>query len=400
MRNKYFISSLIIFLLLASCSTENTTQTVSENSETEKVQFFVWGPSFYSSIVDIGVYVDEEWIAGGTGTIISKDGLVITNQHVIVGGEFYEIYTYGTYDIEREEFIDPQTDEKVEPLTATLLGSSQCNDIALLQIDSKKEFNYLSWYGEDILPGLEIYTLGYPGVAGGEIAVTTGVVSFVNSLGDSQWTAPGYNTFAHTSPIFGGNSGGPVVTADGRVVGINYLTQSSFDEDFSISKAINNNYVKEIVENYLSKGINYLDIGIGSSALDIYWFLPEDDERQLTMHYIESVQPGSLGDIAALTQDSLLLEVGNNDIGFVQIGTNESSFELCNKLEEWENSTTDLLNYIAYSCSAETFYKGYISKQGFKKEIVFIDNPYDDTGFSLCNFQQVCIGYYEVMYGY
>ena len=241
------------------------------------------------------------------------------------------------------------------------------------------------------MPGLEIYTLGYPGVADGEIAVTTGVVSYINSLGDSTWTAPGYNTFAHTSPIFSGNSGGPVVTAEGKLVGINYLTEESYDEVFPISKAINNNYVKDIVDNYLSKGINYTDIGIDSSAIDLYWFLPEDDERSLTMHYIEKVQPGSIGEIASLLPDTLLLEVGNNDIGFIQIGTNESSYELCNKLEEWEDSSTDLLNYIAYTCDAEAFYKGYISKQGIEEEIEFIENPYEDNGFTLSDFQQVCL---------
>lgn len=398
---------LCIFLLISGCTSppaaqteKNTSLAESVDSESEKKQFFVWGPSFYSSIVDIYVYAGGESIAGGTGTIISEDGLIITNQHVVVGGDEFEIYTYGTYDAEAGEFVNPETNEIVEPLSGTLMGSSQCNDIAVLQIDSNRVFNYLEWYGEDIMPGLEIYTLGYPGVAAGEIAVTTGVVSYINSLGDSTWTAPGYNTFAHTSPIFSGNSGGPVVTAEGKLVGINYLTEESYDEAFPISKAINNNYVKDIVDNYLSKGINYTDIGIDSSAIDLYWFLPQDDERSLTMHYIEKVQPGSIGEIASLLPDTLLLEVGNNDIGFVQIGTNESSYELCNKLEEWEDSSTDLLNYIAYSCDAETFYKGYISKQGIEEEIEFIENPYEDNGFTLSDFQQVCLTYYEHMYGY
>lgn len=400
MRNKYFICSLIICLLFVSCSTENTTQIVSENSETEKEQFFIWGPSFYTSIVDIYTFADGDNLAGGTGTIISKDGLIVTNQHVTVGGEEYEVYTYGTYDYELQDFINPITNEVVEALPATLVASSQCSDIALLQIDSDEEFNYLEWYGEDIVPGLEIYTLGYPGVADGEIAVTTGVVSFINSLGDSPWTAPGYNTFAHTSPIFSGNSGGPVVTAEGKLVGINYLTEDLYDESFPIAKAINNDYVKDLIDNYLSNGINYKDIGIGSTAIDMYWFLPEDDERTFTMHYIEQVQPGSVGDKASLLPDSLLIEVGNNDIGYVQIGTYETSFELCNKLEEWENSSTDLLSYTAFSCSADSFYKGSISKVGIEVDVELIDNPYESAGFDISEFQSICINYYEVVYGY
>jgi serine protease Do len=259
----------LVLLLISTCATSNDSNSIVNNqndkapsfSEAEKNQFFIWGPSFYSSIVDIYVYSDNENIGGGTGTFISEDGLIITNQHVTVGGDKFEVFTYGTFDKITEDFIDPETNLKIEPIEAILLGSSQCNDIAVLQINTDKKNTYLEWYGDNILPGLEIYTLGYPAVADGEIAVTTGVVSYVNSLGDSPWTAPGYNTFAHTSPIFSGNSGGPVVTAEGKLVGINYLTVDLIDESFPISKALNNHHIKDLVENYLLMGENYMDIG-------------------------------------------------------------------------------------------------------------------------------------------
>ena len=389
---------LILLLLISFCGGSSATITDEEIpsfSEAEKNQFFVWGPSFYSSIVDIYVYLDDEWIGGGTGTFISEDGLIVTNQHVTVGGDKFEVFTYGIFDKITEDFIDPETNLKIEPIEAILLGSSQCNDIAVLQINTDKKNTYLEWYGDNILPGLEIYTLGYPSVADGEIAVTTGVVSYVNSLGDSPWTAPGYNTFAHTSPIFSGNSGGPVVTAEGKLVGINYLTEDLIDESFPISKALNNHHIKDLVENYLLMGENYMDIGIGSTAIDLYWYLPETDDRNLTMHYIDQVQPGSSGEIAGLMKDSLLLEVGNNEIGFIQTGTDESSYELCNKIKEWQEGKSDLLNYTLYSCFDESFYKGYISKEVSTKVTELIDNPYKDSGFSIDDFNLVCSGYYQ-----
>jgi len=393
----------LVLLLISSCATSNDSNSIVNNqndkapsfSEAEKNQFFIWGPSFYSSIVDIYVYSDNENIGGGTGTFISEDGLIITNQHVTVGGDKFEVFTYGTFDKITEDFIDPETNLKIEPIEAILLGSSQCNDIAVLQINTDKKNTYLEWYGDNILPGLEIYTLGYPAVADGEIAVTTGVVSYVNSLGDSPWTAPGYNTFAHTSPIFSGNSGGPVVTAEGKLVGINYLTVDLIDESFPISKALNNHHIKDLVENYLLMGENYMDIGIGSTAIDLYWYLPEKDDRSLTMHYIDQVQPGSSGEIAGLMKDSLLLEVGNNEIGFIQTGTDESSYELCNKIKEWQEGKSDLLNYTLYSCFDKSFYKGYISKEVSTKVTELIDNPYKDSGFSIDDFNLVCSGYYQ-----
>jgi serine protease Do len=393
----------LVLLLISTCATSNDSNSIVNNqndkapsfSEAEKNQFFIWGPSFYSSIVDIYVYSDNENIGGGTGTFISEDGLIITNQHVTVGGDKFEVFTYGTFDKITEDFIDPETNLKIEPIEAILLGSSQCNDIAVLQINTDKKNTYLEWYGDNILPGLEIYTLGYPAVADGEIAVTTGVVSYVNSLGDSPWTAPGYNTFAHTSPIFSGNSGGPVVTAEGKLVGINYLTEDLIDESFPISKALNNHHIKDLVENYLLMGENYMDIGIGSTAIDLYWYLPETDDRNLTMHYIDQVQPGSSGEIAGLMKDSLLLEVGNNEIGFIQTGTDESSYELCNKIKEWQEGKSDLLNYTLYSCFDESFYKGYISKEVSTRVTELIDNPYKDSGFSIDDFNLVCSGYYQ-----
>lgn len=393
----------LVLLLISTCATSNDSNSIVNNqndkapsySEAEKNQFFIWGPSFYSSIVDIYVYSDNENIGGGTGTFISEDGLIITNQHVTVGGDKFEVFTYATFDKITEDFIDPETNLKIEPIEAILLGSSQCNDIAVLQINTDKKNTYLEWYGDNILPGLEIYTLGYPAVADGEIAVTTGVVSYVNSLGDSPWTAPGYNTFAHTSPIFSGNSGGPVVTAEGKLVGINYLTEDLIDESFPISKALNNHHIKDLVENYLLMGENYMDIGIGSTAIDLYWYLPETDERSLTMHYIDQVQPGSSGEIAGLMKDSLLLEVGNNEIGFIQTGTDESSYELCNKIKEWQEGKSDLLNYTLYSCFDESFYKGYLSKEVSTKVTELIDNPYKDSGFSIDDFNLVCSGYYQ-----
>ena len=75
---------LCIFLLISGCTSPptaqteiNTLQTESVDSESEKKQFFVWGPSFYSSIVDIQVYANNEFIAGGTGTIITEEAFFI-----------------------------------------------------------------------------------------------------------------------------------------------------------------------------------------------------------------------------------------------------------------------------------------------------------------------------------
>ena len=59
---------IILLLLISFCvgsSATITDEEIPSFSEVEKNQFFIWGPSFYSSIVDIYVYSDDEWIGGG-----------------------------------------------------------------------------------------------------------------------------------------------------------------------------------------------------------------------------------------------------------------------------------------------------------------------------------------------
>ncbi len=406
-----YIGYLFLFVIIACTTTSNTTtpktKQLSTNeiliSETEKNKFYVYGTSFYSSIVDIYVYLNEEvyendntqTLAGGTGAFISSDGYIVTNQHVTVGGEFFEIWTYAEKDYEQGIYIDPSTGEEATPLFAELVGSSQCNDISLLKVKSETQFNHLEWYGDDFKPGLEIYTLGYPGVADGNIAVTTGVVSYLNSFGDTDWTSPGYETFAHTAPIFAGNSGGPVVSSDGKIVGISNMAGEPLGESFSLSNAINNDYVQYIIEEHLIKGKDYMDIGMGSIAIDMWWFLDEDDDRVFTSHFIEYLQPNGIADIGGLNENDLLIEVGS-----VNIGENEYSTIFCDQIKKWYDDTSLTLDYIAYSCSGSYFYTGEFHKEKIYISTNQIDSPYISSGFENSDFDLICDNFIEYYYNY
>ncbi len=409
----------LIFICISACNTGSVSDNL--NNETEKSNFYVYGTSFYSSIVDITVHSNENCkviynedfesftdeqkeevlkkctdslIAAGTGTFITSDGYIITNQHVTIGGVYFEIYTYAEYDIEKDIFIDPTTGERIQILEAELVASSQCNDISLLKVNSDKEFNHLDWYGDDFKPGLEVYTLGYPGIAEGNIAVTTGVISYLDSNGNTAWTAPGYETFAHTSPIFSGNSGGPVVSAEGKIVGINNMTYQAPGEAFPVTNAINNDYVEFIVNEYLIKGINYMDIGMESKATDMWWFLNEGDDRSFTLHFIETLQPNGIADVGGLNEGDLLIEVNNE-----RIGEFEYSHQFCEVLKEWENSDNNSIDYIAYSCSDSLFYKGTFNKDKSSSSIENgIGNRYLNE-FTSDDFNLVCDKFLDFYYG-
>ena len=393
--SKYIILSFV-FLLVTTCINTPVEDSDSISSQSEKQLFYVYGESFYSSIVDIAVYDEsEEYLWGGTGTYINSDGYIVTNQHVSVGGSFYDIYPYSMRDLNTGKFIDPITGNTVEPLEAKLIASSQCNDISLLKVDSDIEVNYLEWYGKDFSPGLEVYTLGYPGIADGNIAVTTGVVSFLNSDGDTDWTAPGRNTFAHTAPIYGGNSGGPVVSSEGKIVGINNMSvPGDRVGDFELSSAINNDFVKNLIDNFLIKGIDYQDLGMESKATDMWWFLEEDDSREFTLHFIERLHPNGIAYNSGLKVNDLLIKVNNQRIGEFELST-----QLCDVLKEWEESENNSIDYLAYSCSNQTFYKGTFNKDKSKSTVNNSIGNQFDSDFTNDDFDRVCDNFLDFEYG-
>lgn len=354
-----------------------------EISKTNKDKFFTWGTEYFKSIVDIGYLdADDNIIKLGTGAIISSDGYVITNYHVVVGVQDFALFNYSEYDPEQKKWIDPETNEAVEMLSANWISGSMCNDLALLKINSEREFSNLDWYG-DFEPGLEVFTLGYPSVGQGEMTVSNGVVSSLRYFGDTQWAAPGFNTFGHTAPIFFGNSGSPVLSQDGKIVGINYTAYQEEDEQFSISYAIDNQIIQQIVDGYLIRGNDYQSIGVDGAAQNLYLYLPEDDDRNLSFYYVDLVHPGSIAENAKIEENELLFFFGDYYVGqddFSDFGVDGAPMlsDLCGLINDWEKSADESIELTLYSCSLEEFYVATLSKSGESYEPFRVDNPFED----------------------
>ena len=353
------------------------------NNDNKKSQFFTWGTEYFKSIVDIGYLdADDNLVELGTGAIISSDGYVITNYHVATGQKEFALFNYAEYDPKQNKWIDPETNQPVDMLTTDWIAGSMCYDLALLKINSEKEFPNLNWYG-DFEPGLEVFTLGYPAVGQGEITVSNGVVSSLRYFGDTQWTAPGYDTFGHTAPIFFGNSGSPVLSEDGKIVGINYTAYQEEDESFSISYAIDNQIIQKIVDEYLINGKDYLSIGLDGDAKNLYFFLPDGDDRNLPFYSITSVHPGSIAEIAKIESNELLFffgdyYVGQNDFSDFGKGGYPMLSDLCSLISDWEESSEQTIELILYSCYLEEFYIATLSKSGESYEPYLVDNPFSD----------------------
>ena len=362
-------------------------------NENVKSDFLVWGSDYFESILDIGyVNEDDDYIGLGTGAIITPDGYVITNFHVAVGVQNFSLFNYSEYDPALNSWIDPKTNKEPVPLSAEWVAGSMCYDLALLKIDSNENFSSLDWYG-DFIPGLEIYTLGYPSVGQGEITVSNGVVSSLRYFGDTRWTAPGLQTFGHTAPIFFGNSGSPVLSEDGKIVGINYTAYKEQDEEFSISYAINNQIAEQVVDNYLINGIDYENIGVFGAIDNVSFYLPQGDDRNLPFYYIYDVHPGSFAEKALIEKDELLFFFGDYYVGksdFSDIGVDGAPMltDLCSLISEWENSDKQNIELTLYSCYYEEFYVATLSKTDEIFDAYFIDNPFNN--FSNEEIDEVC----------
>lgn len=140
----------------------------------------------------------------GSGVFISDDGLVLTAEHVIRGAKHIEILT-----------------RDGRRLRARVQSASRSLDLAILTTDSKQPV-YLPVRLTRPTPGAKVFTVGYPvpGVLGQEPKVSDGIVNAVSGIRDDAG-------FMQISiPIQPGNSGGPVVTEDGTLVGVVTSTAS------------------------------------------------------------------------------------------------------------------------------------------------------------------------------
>ena len=190
----------------------------------------------------------------GSGFVISEDGLVVTNQHV-VGNNPSEVVIFTT---------DGETYQ------AELLGSDELTDIALLQIKSDKVFNFVEFSDSDeIMVGEWAIALGNPfGLFDdGKPTVTVGVVSAINRDFQANPNHPRiYIDMIQTdAAINRGNSGGPLLNSEGKVIGINtFIYTGGTSAGFvGLGFAIPSNRVDRIISQLMTSGVVLLDYDTG-----------------------------------------------------------------------------------------------------------------------------------------
>lgn len=171
--------------------------------------------------------------ARGSGFIVSADGIVVTNNHVVADAQSVTV----TLDDGRE-------------LTAKVIGRDARSDIAVLKIDAKADLPYLTMADTvTARPGEWVLALGNPFGLGG--TVTAGIVS---ARGRNIGAGP-YDDFIQVdAPINHGNSGGPLFNQAGQVIGVNTAILSPSGGSIGIGFAIPSDMVKKVVAELQTSG--------------------------------------------------------------------------------------------------------------------------------------------------
>lgn len=230
----------------------------------------------------------------GTGFIISADGYILTNHHVIDGAN--EIHV--------------QLSDRRE-LAAKLVGSDAETDVALLKVEQGGLPAVALGQSSSLKPGQWVIAIGSP--FGFDHSVTAGIVSAVGR--SSQMTGQQYVPFIQTDvAINRGNSGGPLLDTQGRVVGINSQIFSNTGGFMGVSFAIPIETAMRSVEQLKAKG--YVSRGLlGVRIQDV----TRDVARSLGLPrssgaLVFQVEPGGAADKAGIKVQDVILSFNGREV--------------------------------------------------------------------------------------
>ena len=255
----------------------------------------------YSSVIDSVVSISSMTSSGtssGTGIIMSQDGYVITNHHVITGALVISVLTNDNQEFE-----------------AALVGSDEMSDLAVLKIDARglqaAEFGDSS----KLRVGDSVVAIGDPLGVQLRGTMTNGIISAINrdlTVGDRTMTLIQTN-----AALNNGNSGGPLINCYGQVIGINTVKMSSYYTatasveglGFAIPISVAKPIIDELIENGYVAGRPA--IGISGDSLPsyyrTYYRLPEGV-------YVTSVNEGSDAKAKGIREGDIVTAINGEKI--------------------------------------------------------------------------------------
>jgi S1-C subfamily serine protease len=182
----------------------------------------------------------------GSGSILDRQGHVLTNSHVIEGAQEIQVTLFNG-----------------ETYSATLMGADSVYDIAVLKIDAPAEVLYPVQLGNsnNLRVGQKVFAIGNP--FGLERTMTVGIISSLNRSLPSRKSRMMKSIIQIDAALNQGNSGGPLLDSRGRLIGMNTAIASRTGENTGVGFAIPVNNIQRVVPQLIENGrVIRPDIGI------------------------------------------------------------------------------------------------------------------------------------------
>ena len=272
--------------------------------------------------------------SSGSGVVVSADGYIVTNNHVIDGADQIKVI-----------FNNKKT------VSAKLVGKDASTDLAVLKVD-ESNLSFIQ-YGnsDDVRLGQWVLAVGYPLTL--ETTVTAGIVSAkYRNIGINQQKS-GNNaieSFIQTdAAVNPGNSGGALVNARGELIGINAAIASPTGSYAGYSFAIPSNIVKKVVNDMMKFG-NVQRAYLGVGYLDSKNATPEQISAyrldKIEGIYINQIMENSSAEDAGLKVGDVITKIGNYNI--------KSGPQMLEKIAQYRPGESITINYIRNGNTATT----------------------------------------------
>ena len=231
-------------------------------------------------------------IGSGSGVIISPDGYIITNEHVIEGASEIEV-----------------TINNNKVYTAMLVGSDPYTDIAVLKIESESLLNYIPFGNSELVQiGEWVLAVGNPFNLNS--TVTAGIVS-AKSRDLNKLDRKNQSFIQTDAAVNQGNSGGALINTKGELIGINTAITSLTGGFVGYSFAVPSNLARKVYEDLLEFGnVQKGLLGVTGNALDQK--LAERLEiNQTEGFYVNDVEPNLGAEKAGIIKNDIIIEIDN-----------------------------------------------------------------------------------------